>query len=346
MMGLREIQFEDDRWDQIVESIEDYYVHYKRAYVTAFANLNHNEPVLFYYQDGDERAIQVFFKRDIAEMHILREKISKGRYYDLISPYGYGGYVGKVFDFNKVEKAHTEYCREQGYVCEVVKFHPLSEYIHAYNGILTTKFHNVVRKLDDDLETIWMDLKSKVRRNVKRARECNLQFLIQDGQRLDDFLEIYYKTMVRTNADREYFFDRDFFCSINEMRNNSAYFYVLTEEKVISAELVLYDNLCSYFYLGGTDSDYFDMRPNDFLKFEIIKWAKSKGLRYYILGGGHGEDDGIFQYKSALAPLGVVDFYVGTDIFDKVKYDELCAIRKIIDPSFHESEKMIPAYRF
>ena len=37
-------------------------------------------------------------------------------------------------------------------------------------------------------------------------------------------------------------------------------------------------------------------RANDFLKFEVIKWAKEKGFKNYVLGGGYGTDDGIFQY--------------------------------------------------
>ena len=69
-------------------------------------------------------------------------------------------------------------------------------------------------------------------------------------------------------------------------------------------------------------------------------------LKNFILGGGHGTDDGIFQYKAALAPNGIYDFYVGTDIFCEEKYQKLCDIRKMEDPYFNESEKLCPAYRF
>ncbi|MCB6759171.1 GNAT family N-acetyltransferase, partial [Phocaeicola vulgatus] len=86
--------------------------------------------------------------------------------------------------------------------------------------------------------------------------------------------------------EEDFYFNREFFEKINKMKGNFAYFYVLYENKIISTELVIYGTENAYSYLGGTDSQYFGLRPNDFLKFEIIKWAKEKGLRNFILGGG------------------------------------------------------------
>ena len=100
------------------------------------------------------------------------------------------------------------------------------------------------------------------------------------------------------------------------------YFHVLYEGQVISTELVIYGSENAYSYLGGTDSHYFHVRPNDFLKVEIIKWAKEKGLRNFVLGGGYGSDDGIYRYKKSFAPEGEMDFYIGKRIIDKEKYDQ------------------------
>lgn len=63
------------------------------------------------------------------------------------------------------------------------------------------------------------------------------------------------------------------------------------------------------------------------MKFEIIKWAKEKGLENFVLGGGYGADDGSFQYKMNLAPHGIRDFYIGRNVFDENVYRELLSIR-------------------
>ena len=76
----------------------------------------------------------------------------------------------------------------------------------------------------------------------------------------------------------------------------------------------------------------------------IIKWAKAKGLKRFILGGGYGEDDGIFKYKKSFSPNGIHKFYIGKKIFDRDKYDELIKIRNS-DLSFDKDTLYFPQYR-
>ena len=201
--------------------------------------------------------------------------------------------------------------------------------------------------MGDQAVKIIMTTALNEEKNVKKARSHGLSCIVENtGEYLDDFLRIYNGTMERTEAEGEYFFSRQFFEELNEMKDNVMYFHVFYEGKIISTELVIYGAENAYSYLGGTDSAYFGVRPNDYLKYEIIKWGCEKKLKNFILGGGHGTDDGIFQYKAALAPNGIYDFYVGTDIFCEEKYQKLCDIRKMEDPYFNESEKLCPAYRF
>lgn len=78
---------------------------------------------------------------------------------------------------------------------------------------------------------------------------------------------------------------------------NIMFFHTQYEGKIISTELVIYGMESCYSYLEGTDREYFHIRPNDFLKYEIIKWAKEKGLRNFVLGGGMVRMMGYFSIK-------------------------------------------------
>ena len=187
-----------------------------------------------------------------------------------------------------------------------------------------------------------MDFKQKVRKNVKKANSYGLDIIIENSDtHLDDFLRIYYGTMDRTDAEKKYYFSKRFYETLGEMKDNMMYFHVVYEGKIISTELVIYGTENVYSYLGGTDNAYFDVRPNDFLKYEIIKWAKQKGLKKFVLGGGYGADDGIFQYKLCLAPHGQYDFCIGKRIFDKESYNELLGLRA----NELRNEAFFPAYR-
>nr|WP_245204247.1 GNAT family N-acetyltransferase [Ammoniphilus resinae] len=190
-----------------------------------------------------------------------------------------------------------------------------------------------------------MDFEHKVRKSIKKATKTGLEIEIDSkGSRLDDFLKMYYGTMDRSNAKENFYFKEDFFQIINEMTNQYVYFHVLYEGQVISTELVIYGTENCYSFLGGTNREFFHLNANSLLKFEIIKWAKEKGLKRFILGGGYGADDGIYKYKKSFAPNGVYDFYVGKKIFDREKYNELVKIRSK-EEEFNPGTSFFPLYR-
>lgn len=348
MGEIVEIKIEEkQRWDETVRKIANYDVFYLSDYVTAFwqENKQNGIPMLLYYQNGAEQAIYVGFKRDVAFDPHFEGKIEMNTYFDLISPYGYGGFLGNVQDYDELNRSFDAYCRQSGYICEFVRFELFSDYCKHYGGEVETRTHNVIRNLEASEEEIWMDFKQKVRKNVNRAKQCGLEIRIENTtEHLDDFLEIYYSTMERNTADSGFYFSKEFFETIGLMQDNICFFYALHEGKAISTELVIFGAEQAYSYLGGTLREYFDMRPNDYLKYEIIKWAKQRGLKNFVLGGGYGSDDGIFQYKASLAPHGIVDFYIGRKIFDAERYRELLEMRKEDTPDI-ESKAFFPKYR-
>ena len=335
---------EQDKWDEIVRSFPDYDIFYLSGYSKAFMREapRNGTPILLLYEDGEDRAINVVLRRDIAKDDKLAGKIEEEQYFDLITPYGYGGFWGTITDWEELDRTYTQYCIDNHYVCEFVRFELFSNYHEHYSGEVETRTHNVVRSLEMPVDEIWMDFKQKVRKNVKRANKNNLGIIVEStGEHMEDFLRIYYSTMDRSDAEDEYYFSRRFYEDLNEMKDNVMYFHVVSEGRIISTELVIYGAENCYSYLGGTDRDYFDLRPNEFLKFEVIKWAKEKGLKNFVLGGGYGADDGIFQYKLCLAPHGVYDFYIGRKIFDREAYDELVGLRagEVLN------ERYFPLYR-
>lgn len=336
MGDIIQIQVEEgERWNSVVRSFDDYDVFYLNEYALAFMkeNKKNGVPILLYYENGADRAINVVFKRDVALDEKLRGKIAEGEYFDLISPYGYGGFWGDISDYGELNSTYNAFCVSQNYICEFVRFELFGKYYANYDGEVETKTHNVVRNLEIPLDEMWMDFKHKVRKNVQKANSCNLGIVIEStGEYLREFLDIYYSTMERRNAETEYYFSKEFFETLNRMTDNIMYFHVIYQGKVISTELVIYGAENCYSYLGGTDREYFDLRPNDFLKYEIIKWAKEKGLKNFVLGGGYGADDEIFQYKTCLAPKGIVDFNIGRKIFYSDYYKKLVDIRAEDNP--------------
>lgn len=336
---------ETELWDSIVKSFDHYDVYYLSQYAKAFYQIGEGEPLLFYYENNTTKAMNVVMKRDIAWCKPFRNLLPPNEMFDLSTPYGYGGFWIQGNDYSSLEKEYISLCVEKGYISEFVRFHLYSKYIDVFNGTIDSCTNNVVRSLNLDLGDMLKNFEHKVRKNINTARRSGLEIEIDEtGKRLTEFLDIYYKTMIRRDAGEYYFFPEDFFKSIQKMHDNFVYIHVLYENKVISTELVLYGKENSYSFLGGTRSEYFHLRPNDFLKVEIMKWLKEKGIKRFILGGGYGEDDGIFKYKKSFAPNGIQKFYIGKRIFDQDKYDYLMEIRKK-EQGFPFDTEFFPGYR-
>lgn len=344
---LKEIDItESVKWDEVVRSFVNYDVFYLNSYSKAFQQQGDGTPVLIYYENGKERAINVIMKRDVALDKHFQGILDSNQYFDISTPYGYGGFLCETSMTKQMVREYENYCLDKNYISEFVRFSLGSDYIKFYTGICQTQSHNVIRSLELPMDEILIDFEHKVRKNLKRADKNHLEIKIDESaQTLEGFLEIYYNTMSRNEAKAEFFFPKNFFETLNQMIQNTVYFHVLFEGKIIASELVLYGKNNCYSFLGGTDKDYFHLRPNEFLKFHIIKWAKEKNLKSFVLGGGYGSDDGIFQYKKSLAPHGIVDFYTGKKVFNHKVYQELVNLRKNQNNGFQETSPYFPLYR-
>lgn len=260
------------------------------------------------------------------------------QYYDVTTPYGYGGPV--IVDGTATPElleayysAWAEYCKAEGIVAEFIRFHLFdnTQLREAFPGEIIHATENVVRRLGDSMDDMWMEFEQKVRKNVKRAQSNELTVTTDGtGEQLDAFLDIYYKTMERNEAKSFYYFDRVYFQAIiDTLPGQFMFFHVWKNDVVVSTELVLCSERYVYSFLGGTLDEYYPMRPNDLLKYEIIKWSKETGHQAFILGGGYGANDGIYKYKKAFAPGDDVPFFVGRKVWNEEVYEKLIEARKM-----------------
>ncbi|MDE8668155.1 GNAT family N-acetyltransferase [Pseudarthrobacter sp. H3Y2-7] len=274
---------------------------------------------------------------------------------DIASPYGYGGPM-VIESFNRKALAaefwnhFDSWCERSNVISEFVRFTLFTDSLLEFPGEAEVIQNNVVRSLDLSAEELWMDFDHKVRKNVKKAQRLGVTIEVDlEGEFFDDFYRIYKDTMDRRSASSGYYFGEDFFRAIHEsLSGQFAYFHARHEERIVSTELVLLSEENAYSFLGGTLGEAFDKRPNDLLKFEIMKWAGQNGKKRFVLGGGFAANDGIFKYKKAFAPSGSVPFLVGRRILNPVTYNALVegsVARRTIDGAPPIPNGYFPAYR-
>ena len=68
---------QSEQWDAIVRSFNEHDVYWLSGYVRAFEIHGDGKPLLFYYNSGDTRGINVVMKRDIAFDAHFKGKIGR-----------------------------------------------------------------------------------------------------------------------------------------------------------------------------------------------------------------------------------------------------------------------------
>ena len=333
-----------DEWDRIVRSFGEYDTYWLSGYVKAFRIHGDGEPLLFYCENGHARGINVVMKRDIAKDARFAGRIPDKQYYDLATPYGYGGWITEGEKTWDLFSEYEAYLREQGIVSEFVRFHPmLSNHEMCGSFYDVTALGEVVHMDLSSPETIWNNITSKNRNVIRKAVKNGVK--IYNGRFpfiFAEFRKIYNQTMDKDNADEYYYFGDGFYSSIlDDLPQNAQVFWAEKDGQVIAAGVFLTACGRMNYHLSGSLREFSSLAPSNLLLYEAALWGCANGCRSLYLGGGVGSgEDSLFKFKRAFYKGNLNRFYIGKKIYDTNKYDELKKLRDgIVNPRF------FPEYR-
>ncbi|MET6991020.1 GNAT family N-acetyltransferase [Sediminicola arcticus] len=325
--------------------------YYRYEYLNYYENENNTLKYFIFKKDNEAIILMPFLLRVIS---VLNQTTN---YFDVTTPYGYGG---PLLIENLPEEEYQEFWKHvknwyknNGVVTEFVRF-GLIDNQHFYDGYLLPTLKNIKGRILKDQEQQWDAFLPKVRNNYRAACNHNLSFKIFNKEAItsiviSSFYEIYMDTMKRRSATSYYYFSNSYFQNLILSNPNNFYIaFTYFENKPISTELIIGYKDDIYAFLGGTLSEYFECRPNDFLRVEVIKWASINQKKSYILGGGRVDGDGLYKNKKALFPKDDdVVFYTGRKVIDEDAYEYLnqLASEKSSDANIQVDEHFFPKYR-
>lgn len=341
-----------EKWDEIVKSFKNHDVYYLSDYVKAFEIHGDGEPILLYYQGHGLKAINVVMKRDISIEKGFEEKVPADTYYDLATPYGYGGFLieGEATEnnLNHMQEEYRSFCKRKGVVSEFVRFHPVLNNYKMVEGIYDVSKHgNTVTINLDNQKQVWDDLSSKNRNHIRKAKKNGVEiFWGRDPDLKEKFMDLYKATMDKENAEDYYYFKNDFYHSVlNDLKYNSMIFYAVYEEKIIAMSIILFSNYQMHYHLSASDKNYLYLAPTNLLIYEAACWGCENRYQTFHLGGGLGsQEDDLFIFKKAFNKKSETYFSSGRKIINEEKYKELMEIRQEISQCNLKTE-FFPQYR-
>jgi hypothetical protein len=337
-----------EEWDSIVRSFKEYDAYSLSGYTRAFQIHGDGLPVLFYYEGKGLRGFNVTMKRDIAEDQIFTGKIERGKWFDLVTPYGYGGWLLEGDgDPSQLDAIYTDLCRNQNIVCEFVRYHPMWDNANRMEQMYQVKLlgHTIAMDLRDE-ETIWNNIISKNRNMIRKAEKNGIEIIhCLDAESLSAFKKMYDETMSKGEAEDYYFFGDEFYNSIStDMTENAEVFTAVYEGKPISAAIMLFANGKLNYHLSGSDRLYRSLAPTNLLLYKAALWGYENGMKTFHLGGGIGShEDNLFKFKRAFYKGELRQFAIGRKKFLPDTYDELNNCRAGIPVSSFFPEYRRPA---
>lgn len=336
-----------EEWDKIVRSFQKYDVYYLSGYTKAFQINGDGEPLLFYYQDEKCRGINVVMKRDIADDSRFKDKIKKNMYFDLVTPYGYGGWLieGELENIEKLMEQYGKWCRKHNVVSEFVRFHPMlknKEDVKEFYQVID--LGNTVAMDLESPEVIWSNLITQNRNKIRKAEKNGLKiYHSQNPEIYKIFREIYNETMDRDNAEDYYYFSDEFYESVlNDLKYQGTVFYAQTDEgEIVAASIIIGANGLLNYHLSGSKGEYRNLAPSNLMLYEIALWGSANGYRSFHMGGGVGsKEDNLYVFKKGFYRGEPKQFSIGKKIFNENSYKMLTEMRdNIQNPSF------FPEYR-
>ena len=350
---------ESEEWDTIVRSFSNYDTYYLSGYVKAFQIHGDGEPLLLYYESKKDsvRAINVIMKRDVTTAPKLKKAAVQGQieideYYDISTPYGYGGWLMETQSSGTSEKDnypsskqvsrsylfsdYDRWCLENNIVAEFVRFHPI-----LGNQRLLDNEYTIIPLGDTvaiDLTSrsgIWDNMSSKNRNVIRKAKKNNVEIYSGRSPELyEKFRVIYNATMDKDDAEEYYYFEKPFYESICEdLPENAVVMYAVlpgedeNPDEVIAASIFLISNGYMNYHLSGSVRKYSSLAATNLLLYHAALLGHEMGCRTLYLGGGVGSgEDNLFKFKRAFYKGELHRFYIGKKVINNEVYKDLCQL--------------------
>ena len=323
---------ENERWNKLVRAFTKCDVYYLSGYTKAFQHHGDGEPLLIYYEDDEIRGMNVVMKRDIATDMRFKGKIPPNTYFDLITPYGYGGWgVEGEGNTEPMFSEYEEWAKEQNVVSEFVRFHPVLNNAHFSRSAYEVIPLGGTIALDiSSEEKIWANITSKSRNMIRKAEKNGITIHKgRSSELFETFRKIYNATMDKDNADAYYYFAPEFYESIRvDLPDNSEVFYAEYENKIIAASIIIFENNRLNYHLSGSIREYQHLAPTNLLLYKAALWGCEKGFETFHLGGGVGSgEDSLFKFKKSFYRGEPCRYQIGKKIFLPKEYDMLLSLR-------------------
>ncbi len=332
-MEHRHLRADDPEWRAVLSRLSHDFYHLP-AYSLLEGETNQAEPGAFWAREADREFFIPYLRRrcDV----LFPGNSVAADVCDVISPYGYPGLLlsdaaRQSPDFAQgAMQRLSETLREQGVCSAFFRMNPF--FSIGLSELFPEKFfgaasETVAMDLTPDADGIWKNIRDGHQWTIRKCKRLGFEArMVPLHEHIDSFLEVYRETMDRVHARDSYYFGREYFVKLAELRDSVHCCFVELGSELAAACVFLECDGLFQAHLGGTKSSFLSKSPFHLALLHAAEWAKSRGNRYLHLGGGvGGSDDRLLSFKRGFSSL-TFPFFTLRLITDEEKYRALTAL--------------------
>ena len=322
-------------------------IYFEANYGKLYEKIENGTNEVFEFSCDHGKIYHMFIKRQIDT------SVDDTTWYDLVTPYGYGGPIILqckeneesllVEEFNR---AFKEYCKDNNIVSEFIRFHPIYDNAKSFVSMYEISYirNTVATNLTDYEDPFQSEFSKSCRKNVRRALRDGISYKVTESPKdVSNFKEIYYSTMDRNDASDFYYFDDDYFDKcLDLLSDNIIIVEAIYEGKTIAMGFYFTYKKNIHIHLSGTLSEYLDLSPAYVLRYAVTMWGKENGYELIHHGGGRSNsaDDSLYKFKKQFGKNTDFRFHIGKKIWNNDIYNKLCKLKNI-----NEDDDYFPLYR-
>ena len=330
------------RWLSLIDRLAGQRdIHFLPQYGQIYRDTYGHEPFLAAYSDAERVLVQPFVRRRLNGLPFLLDRNVSDPYYDIASPYGYGGPACRCGSpeeaavlFEGFDAQLLDYCRRERLASEFSSLHPFLDgpRLLAHDPGLVRQKDVVYVELPGSEDLRWKALRKGHRSSVTKARRSGVRVekVAPTPENFESLGRLYYETMERNRAAQRWIFPRDYFSNCHRCLGDErvSLFFAHAGASLASAAILIHDFDTAYYHFSGSDARFLEFCPNNLLVHEMAGWAESRGYRRFHLGGGvsSSRSDSLFVFKSGFSDRSAT-LYTRQRVLDQPTYDYLCAMK-------------------
>ena len=276
------------------------------------------------------------------------------QYYDIVTPYGYGGPIIVLANdreklVGEYEKEFARYCAENNIICEFIRYHPIKKNYEDFNSVYQNSFsrHTVGTNLKDYDDPVQSEFTKSARREVRKGEKAGVKCTVNANPTdLSLFRALYEETMDRNGAEEMYYFPDAYYQLLtNELRDSVLEIQATLDNEVIASEIYFISDSIMHAHLLGSSNRLLEIGGGAILEATAARWGRENGYQYIHHGGGRtsSEDDPLYLYKKKFGRNTEFDFYTGKRIWNQPVFDRAVEIRKALGEI--DNPNYFPIYR-